>query len=151
MSKATYRDMTGPNGLLANHRPFEGNSMSARWLAPGEWPGRGRLDVVEAGRLELDYQTANDMNAGMYVVYSYSTPIAWAIQNVNGFDHLPAYCVAQRFSVTTSKGQGYVRAWINAHAGRFDVSVPRDAASQTPGWDAYRAERERIFGVKVGG
>ena len=31
MSKATYSKIGGPDGHLANRRPFEGNSMSAYW------------------------------------------------------------------------------------------------------------------------
>ena len=31
MSKATYSEIGGPDGHLANRRPFEGNSMSAYW------------------------------------------------------------------------------------------------------------------------
>lgn len=137
MSNATYREMTGPHGLIALNKSFTGNSLSARWLRPGEWPGRGHLNAVEAQRLEFDYQTANDMGTGMYVVYSYATPIAWAIQNTRSFSPLPAYCVEQRFSVTTSKGQGYVRAWINH---RYE-SLP---AHVSGGYATYRAERERL-------
>ena len=69
----------------------------------------------------------------MYVVYSYDTPIAWGL--VDG----PAYCTPQRFSVTTSKGQGYVRAWINA---RYPQAEAADLTG--PGYAAYRAERERL-------
>lgn len=45
---ATYRQIGGPNGLLARKVPFEGNSMSA----------------ILTGR-------------GEYIVYSYATEIAW--------------------------------------------------------------------------
>ncbi len=47
--RASYNQIGGPNGLLANRRPFEGNSMSA---------------IVDA--------------YGEYIVYSYATIIAQA-------------------------------------------------------------------------
>ena len=129
MSKASYRDMTGPTGLLANRQPFTGNSLRAEWTSM--CPSAGRLDPAEHDRLHSDWQRAVDTARLMYVVYSYATPIAWAIAGEE------AYCTPQRFSVTTSKGQGYVRAWIN-HG--------RDTVSQDRGWgyEAYRAERIRL-------
>lgn len=42
-----------------------------------------------------------DRDAITYVVYSYATPIAWV---ANG----EVYIVSQRFSVTTSKHQGFL-------------------------------------------
>jgi hypothetical protein len=130
MATATYRQMTGPNGLIANRKPFTGNSIRAEWT----WscPSAGRLDPEEHDRLRSDWGYACARELPLYVVYSYATPIAWAI----GDD--AAYCTPQRFSVTTSKGQGYIRAWINANA---------DAAPDTvsgSGYAAYRAERERL-------
>jgi len=129
MSKANYRDMTGPNGLLANRQEFTGNSLRAEWTSMR--PAAGRLDDAELDRLKHDWLLSVKLDKRMYVVYSYATPIAWGI----GDD--VAYCTPQRFSVTTSKGQGYVRAWIN-HG--------RDTVSQDYGWgyDAYRAERIRL-------
>ena len=105
MGKASYGDMTGPNGLLANRAPFQGNSLSAEWTTFR--PAAGRLDDLEFSILAEDWYRACAANKRMYVVYSYSTPIAWAL------DGECAYCAEQKFSVTTSKGQTYVRAWIN--------------------------------------
>ena len=128
MSTATYRDMTGPNGLLANRHAFTGNSLRAEWTTMR--PAAGRLDPEEHDRLHNDWKWAVDLGLSMYVVYSYATPIAWAIEGK------PAYCTPQRFSRTTSKGQGYVRAWINyEHC---------DTVSHGQGFAAYRAERERL-------
>ena len=129
MSKATYRDMTGPTGLLANRAPFDGNSLWARYMTDA--PSSGRLDPEENAHLKATFAHAQALDVSVYVVMSYNTPIAWAI---NGEE---AYCTPQRFSVTTSKGQGYVRAWINH--GRDTVSQ-----SQGSGYAAYRAERERL-------
>jgi bisphosphoglycerate-dependent phosphoglycerate mutase len=67
----------------------------------------GRAYGVSNGRLN-ETETARynqDLNAVMYWVYSYSTPIAWYTKE--GW-----YCVAQKFSMTTSKHQGIVRRAI---------------------------------------
>lgn len=107
MSNATYRQMTGPDGLLATRQEFQGNSLYSRWLGAGYWPGSGRLNIVEQRNLDYDVARSLEARKRLYVVYSYSTPIAWALEDE------PAYCVVQRFSVTTTKSQGYVQAWID--------------------------------------
>ena len=107
MKNATYRDMAGANGLLANRAWFKGNSLWAEHCT--STPHRGQLDNDEAQRLYDDFAAAN--NHDMYVVYSYTTPIAWGRRNGE------IYCTPQRFSVTTSKGQNYVRAWVNNRKG----------------------------------
>lgn len=122
MSKVSYRAMTGPDGLLSRRAAFTGNSLSAEWT--DTLPHRGRLDDEEYDRLQDAFDAAHRKGGSMYVVYSYVTPIAWAMEDD------PSYCVEQHFSVTTSKGQGYVRAWIDYAGG--------------PGYEAYRAERERL-------
>ena len=63
------------------------------------YQGTGRLDPEEEARLARDVATLN------YLVYSYGTPIAW--HTADGW-----YVVAQKFSVTTSKHQNYVRRAI---------------------------------------
>lgn len=57
---------------------------------------RGRLNEVEYDRLLIDQHIVGLS----YVVYSYSTPIAW--ERVDGYK----YRVAQKFSVTTSQHMG---------------------------------------------
>lgn len=129
MTIATYRDMTGPNGLLATRVDFTGNSMSAiTFTGISPW-GHGRLDADERREYDTfcDFIERNHHLSG-YVVRSYGTPIAWAV------DGEPAYIVGQRFSVTTSKGQNYVRAWINHYYGPDTVS----------GFALYRSERQRL-------
>ena len=59
----------------------------------------GRLDSDEVAR----YESVKDSID--YVVMSYRTPIAW--HSAEGW-----YVVAQKFSVTTSKHQNYVRRAI---------------------------------------
>jgi hypothetical protein len=61
--------------------------------------GNGRLDEQETARYN------QDLNSVTYWVYSYSTPIAW--YTPSGW-----YVVEQKFSVTTSKHQNYVRRAI---------------------------------------
>ena len=106
MTKVSYDQMTGHYGLLAKRKPFIGNSLSAEWTTMR--PASGLLSESEFNQLEMDWRDSLDACKPMYVVYSYSTPVAWAIEGK------PAHCVEQKFSVTTSKGQTYVRAWINA-------------------------------------
>lgn len=75
-AKVSYRKISGPDGLLANLKPFKGNTMSA------------------------------EFEGDTYVVYSYWTPIAWAYADGRReFDET-------RYSVTTSKHQGYTQAWL---------------------------------------
>lgn len=62
--------------------------------------GAGRLDDEETARYNDAVSKGID-----YIVYSYNTPIAW-----HGFDGW--YVVEQKFSVTTSKHQNYVRRAI---------------------------------------
>lgn len=56
-----------------------------------------------AGRLGEEYKIlCEDFEEGAYVVFSYSTPIAW--HGKNGW-----YLVKEKFSVTTSKQQSKIR------------------------------------------
>jgi hypothetical protein len=64
-------------------------------------PETGRLNATETAKLIEDSQGIG----GLYVVYSYGTPIAW--HSLDGW-----YVVEQKFSVTTSKHQNYVRRAI---------------------------------------
>jgi hypothetical protein len=67
----------------------------------------GSNDVMSSGRLSgaeaEKYNKERDFIH--YVVYSYSTPIAW--HSIGGW-----YVVEQKFSQTTSKHQNYVRRAI---------------------------------------
>lgn len=122
--RSSYRDMTGPYGHLAERTAFAGNSMSAEWT--DQKPYAGRLSTKESlDALRNTFDAARLIGAQVYVVYSYSTPIAFAIGSEE------AFIVDEKFSVTTSKGQGYVRAWIDEYA-------------KGQGYAAYLAERERL-------
>lgn len=98
---ATYRDI--PNHLT-NNNEFKGNSMSARRYASGafRWNLSGMLDEYEREVLREDAERIN------YVVFSYSTPIAWATRD--GAVHV----VDQTFSQTTTRQQNLCRAWLSA-------------------------------------
>ena len=65
---------------------------------------------VDSGRLNREeYSSLEQALKGtewVYVVFSYGTPIAW---HIDGGDW---YVVEQKFSVTTSKHQNYVRRAI---------------------------------------
>lgn len=81
---------------IANRQAFEASSMSGKYY--NYTPGPGRLGD-EYSRLVEDFKE------GAYVVLSYGTPIAW-------FGASGWYVVNQKFSVTTSKQQNYVRRAI---------------------------------------
>lgn len=70
------------------------------------WPSSGRLNDYERSRLEewATMARQNPSARGFFVVYSYATPIAWAIVYNDGTTE--RYKVSQRFSVTTSKHWG---------------------------------------------
>jgi len=104
MGTAAYRQISGPEGHLAHLRPFEGHSL--RGLTASKWSAywTGRLNSDEAALLQDAYRDGTVR----YVVVSYNTPIAWVLNDGT------VYCVKQSFSVTTSKQQNYVRAWLGA-------------------------------------
>ena len=94
--------------LLGEADPQEFNSDRDNLRGRKEmFPTSGRLTGMEKEELE------NYRKAGMidYVVYSYATPIAYRIrENDNRFQWV---VIGQRFSVTTSKHQGRVRAALH--------------------------------------
>lgn len=81
--------------FIATRQEFRASALEGRVYGVGN----GRLDEQETARYN------QDLNAVMYWVYSYSTPIAWYTKD--GW-----YVVAQKFSSTTSKHQNYVRRAI---------------------------------------
>ena len=106
---------------LAGRRTFTGNSMSARYHWHGDFsPQHGLLCEDEIVKLEQAWRSVTP-SQGLYVVSSYATPIAWALTPITKYGmslFLPAHLVDQKFSVTTSKGQGYVRSNIDRYAVR---------------------------------
>jgi hypothetical protein len=94
---ANYRQISGPDGLLANLQPFTGNSLHSNRVDGGRW--------IDNGRMPSETRVPAD---AIYVVWSYGTPVAWV--TADGTVTVPDH----RYSVTTSKGQGYCRAWLGA-------------------------------------
>ena len=85
---------------IATRQEFTASALSGVNVnAQGLSGAFGRLDAQEFARIKQD-ETRID-----YAVYSYGTPIAW--HYAEGW-----YVVEQKFSVTTSKHQNYVRRAI---------------------------------------
>jgi len=85
---------------IATGQEFKASALSGK--RETYTPDSGRLNSGEFSRLVVDF---NNSGRSMYVVYSYGTPIAW--HTAEGW-----YVVEQKFSVTTSKHQNYVRRAI---------------------------------------
>jgi len=85
--------------FIATHQEFKASALSGK--IEEYTPHSGRLDNEEIPKL---IEAFNEFS--VYVIYSYGTPIAWHTEG-NGW-----YVVAQKFSVTTSKHQNYVRRAI---------------------------------------
>jgi hypothetical protein len=107
MANANYRTIPA---LLKKREAFTGNTMRAEWVPANSADiDTGRLmpgDFDEAALRQLEEWSART-GLPIYVVYSYSTPIAFGIG-----DDGPAYVVSQRFSVTTSRQQNLCRAYF---------------------------------------
>lgn len=101
MAKASIRyDVGGPNGLLANRRPFDTHgAMSAVSFAP---TGTGRLPSWWVRRYDVDNRACGIV----YTVRSYATPIAWV--RADGSTVIPPV----GYSVTTTRHQNLCRAWL---------------------------------------
>lgn len=99
---ANYRTISGPDGLLANLVPFTGNSMAGHRYNS---PENTNTPPASGGRLPREYSVPA---TAVYVVFSYATPLGWV--DADGTVTIPD----ERYSVTTSKQQGYVRAWLGA-------------------------------------
>jgi hypothetical protein len=86
---------------IATRQEFKASALSGTNVnASGLNGAYGRLDYEEFAKFK-NVETQVD-----YVVYSYGTPIAWHT------DTYGWYVVEQKFSVTTSKHQNYVRRAI---------------------------------------
>ena len=77
---------------IANREPFEASSLSGKFM--NYTPSAGRLGD-EYNKLIAEFKT------GAYVVFSYSTPIAYATEKW--------HTVTEKFSPTTSRHQSIVR------------------------------------------
>jgi hypothetical protein len=96
--RTSSRKVGGPDGPLARLEPFETYGA----LRATDW-------VSYTGRLpqEWDRQYGEDLRSGIrYTVLSYATPIGWV--TTDGTVRIPDVS----YSVTTSRHQSQVRAWI---------------------------------------
>lgn len=88
---------------------FDANSMSGRWET--RYGGYGQMP--RAGRVALDLVIDRNRDGdGVYIVYSYATPIAW-YDSVEGV----WYYVDHRYSVTTTNHQRITRMAIDTWDG----------------------------------
>ena len=85
---------------IATGQQFKASALSGNSVKEYT-PNAGRLDREEYAKLI----EATSRPEWVYVVYSYGTPIAWRTSEA-------WYVVEQKFSVTTSKHQNYVRRAI---------------------------------------
>ena len=85
---------------IATRQEFKASALSGKFEQYR--PQTGRLNVWECDKVS-EFREGSE---GMYVVYSYGTPIA-LYTPIKGW-----YVVEQKFSVTTSKHQNYVRRAI---------------------------------------
>lgn len=93
----SYTPLNQAHTFIQHQAPFTGNSLRGHRVPPMTDLVLGMLNDDER-RLLL---ATNEYNT-VYVVWSYSTPIAWC---VNGTWH----AVTQKFSRTTSRHQSIVR------------------------------------------
>jgi len=80
---------------IYERKEFQCNSMSGMWRT--SWTGVGELSGTADETLFREHEREGEP---MYVVFSYSTPIAWWTER-HGW-----HKVEQKFSPTTSKHQG---------------------------------------------
>lgn len=110
------RVVGGPDGLLSKLVPFD--SQGAMWarryngdVAPerlGNYPDS--YSSFMRRQYTADGLTNEYLEMGpLYVVYSYSTPIAW----VTGFGEIEI--PDHKYSVTTTHHQNMCRAWLGTH------------------------------------
>ena len=83
---------------ITTRQEFKASALSGKYESVR--PEEGRLDLEELHKMKQAFAVS-----GGYVVYSYGTPIVW--RTADGW-----YVVEQKFSVTTSKHQNYVRRAI---------------------------------------
>ena len=81
--------------LIADRIGFTGNNLYGVVTSYG-------ATVYELGRLPQEFRDQLKLDKPFYIVYSYSTPIAW-------FSDKGWFIPEVKYSVTTSKHQNYVR------------------------------------------
>lgn len=104
MARLNYHQI---RGALQERTPFEGNTMRADYVETARVLSTGYLPAQDCEYLRADQHTAHTQGIPFYVVWSYGTPIAWAYGTT-------VRVPEARYSVTTSKHQGIVRASLTA-------------------------------------
>jgi hypothetical protein len=94
----TRTSNTKAGDLIADRVAFTGNNLY------GQVQSFNAI-VYETGQLPIEYEQQMRLDKPFYIVYSYSTPIAW-------FSDKGWFIPEVKYSVTTSKHQGYVRRAI---------------------------------------
>ena len=89
--------------LIANRVEFQGSNLRGSWDL---WPSRGVLPSHYVDILREDAD--NSDGDGLYVIYSYSTPIAWWTES-RGWTVPPV-----KYSRTTTRHQSYLTRSNNA-------------------------------------
>src|SRR5262245_36953851 len=100
--RTSSRTIGGPDGPLANLSPF--TTHGSLHAVAGEHFATGRLPQEWARKYLADAASPGVR----YTVVSYATPIAWV--TTDGAVVIPD----ESYSVTTSRHQGMVRAWLGA-------------------------------------
>jgi hypothetical protein len=108
VAKAKRITLKGVNDAWKACEPFQcNNSLSGEFVTAVWGETMGRLNEDESSEMRRWCDMARIApGARFFVVYSYATPIAWAIVYNNG--EVERYKVTQRFSVTTSKHSGWL-------------------------------------------
>lgn len=88
------------NRALRDRLPFRTSGALSADVTPYGYPGSGRLSGVYLDTYREDAPSIR------YVVRSYDTPIAWVTEDGS------VTKIGQKFSVTTSRHQSAVRAWL---------------------------------------
>jgi hypothetical protein len=91
----TRTSNTKAGDLIVDRVAFTGNNLYGVVIAPNEY-------AYDFGRLPQEFRDQLELDRPDFIVYSYSTPIAW---HSNSGWFMPN-C---KYSTTTSKHQNYVR------------------------------------------
>lgn len=100
MRKANRR--TAP-ALIAAREEFEASALSAYW---SRYPNFGRMPEDDVIALKASLKRAD--GDSLYVVFSYSTPIAWFEPKTGTWN-----VMGTKYSMTTSRHQSIVRYGVS--------------------------------------
>lgn len=113
MTVLSYRQIPG---AIARRETFRGNSMRGE-VIPAGLTGR---NIYPTGILPEPWRTLLRTQSPTYVVWSYSTPIAWV--NHDGTHVIPDV----KYSATSSRHQGHARRTLAGPGIRSLSDIPTD-------------------------